>query len=121
MDTTSNASSTRASHPVLTQGGRDKEEQDRASIAIWTISLLPSAAVIPAPPASTKALIQLRMTQRLWCLKLEAIRLEMINTLKKRHIEDLKVNPVLYEVWPSREEFNQFLRRHLSDEGLWPQ
>ena len=108
---------------VLTQGGRDKEEQEKGihrhldgqSVAIGRGHSSSTSVYKSTDPEKNVS------GMRLWCLKPEAIRLEMISTLKKRHIEDLKVNPVLYEVWPSREEFNRFLRRHLSDEGLWPQ
>ena len=66
MATTSKEGSRRANYPILTQGGSDKNEQGRAFHRSdhwnegglhlhprihWRASLVPAAAVIPAPRA----------------------------------------------------------------------
>ena len=68
MATTSKEGSRRVNYPILTQGGSDKKYQyktfvscnwdernlNRFSSINWRASLVPAAAVIPAPIAYTK-------------------------------------------------------------------
>ncbi len=67
MATTSKEGSRRANYPILTQGGSDKKYQSRSLTGYWNennlnllssnnwrASLVPAAAVIPAPIAYIK-------------------------------------------------------------------